>query len=99
MISLITRLISISCHVLTIENAKCLLQGLNLFLASCNPVLIALTGINARWLELLIICECCVQLLLRSIEVCLGLLESLLMVLLLARLVLDVLGLLSFVHG
>merc|ERR1719375_1077199 len=87
------------CHILTVENTEGLLQGFNLFLAACNTVLIAFTCIHTRWLELLIVCKGGIKFLLRAIEICLGLLEGLLMVLLLARLVLDVLGLLSFVHG
>merc|ERR1719375_969066 len=87
------------CHILTVENTEGLLQGFNLFLAACNTVLIAFTCIHTRWLELLIVCKGGIKFLLRAIEICLGLLEGLLMVLLLARLVLDVLGLLSLVHG
>merc|ERR1719335_1452709 len=84
----------ISRDILTIENAKGLLQGLDLFLAACNTVLVALTCINARWLKLLVVCKRSIQFLLSSVKVCLGLLEGLLMVLLLSGLVLDVLGLL-----
>merc|ERR1719158_252794 len=85
------------CNVLTVEDAKGLLQRFNLFLATGDTVLVALTSIHAGWLELLVIGKCCVQFLLCTIKVSLGLLKSLLMILLLARLVLDVLGLLSFV--
>merc|ERR1719451_194080 len=60
-------------------------------------VLVALTCINAGWLQLFIVRKSCIQLLLGSIQISLGLLQSLLVVLLLARLVLDVLGLLSLV--
>merc|ERR1719311_1102057 len=88
-----------SCDILAIENAEGLLQGLDLLLATCNTVFIALTSIHAGWLELFIVRKCGIQFLLGSIEVCLGFLESLFMVLLLTRLVLDVLGLLSLVHG
>merc|ERR1719465_130424 len=84
--------------ILAIENAEGLLQGLDLFFAACNTVLIAFACINAGWLELLVIRKRCVQFLLCSIEVSLGLLKGLLVVLLLTRLVLDVLGLLSLVN-
>merc|ERR1719311_272995 len=86
-----------SCDILAIENAEGLLQGLDLFLATCDTVLIALTCIDAGWLQLLIVCKRCIQFLLGSIQICLGLLESLLVVLLLTRFVLNVLGLLGLV--
>merc|ERR1719454_2544637 len=87
-----------SCDILTVENTKGLLQGLDFFLAACNTILVALTCIHTGWLELLIIRQGSVQLLLCAVEICLGFLERLLMVLLLSGLVLDVLGLLSLVH-
>merc|ERR1719160_909109 len=85
-------------NILTVENAEGLLKGLDLLLTTCNTVLIALTCIDAGWLQLFIVRKRCIQFLLGSIQICLGLLESLLMVLLLARLVLNVLGLLGLVH-
>merc|ERR1719191_2092004 len=88
-------LVLISRDVLTIENAKGLLQGLDLFLAACNAVLVAFTCINTGWLELLVVGKGSIQFLLCAIEICLGLLEGLLMILLLTRPVFDVLGLLQ----
>merc|ERR1719263_859278 len=84
-------------NILPVENAEGLLQGLDLLLATCNTVLVALTCINAGWLQLFVVRKRCIQLLLGSIQISLGLLKSLLVVLLLARLVFDVLGLLSLV--
>merc|ERR1719473_904543 len=88
-----------SCDVLTIQNAKGLLQRFDFFLATGHTVLIALSCIHAGWLELLVVRECSIQFLLCSIKIGLGLLKSLLMVLLLARLVLDVFGLLRLVDA
>merc|ERR1719473_91754 len=88
-----------SCDVLTIQNAKGLLQRFDFFLATGHTVLIALSCIHAGWLELLIVRECSIQLFLCSIKIGLGLLKSLFMVLLLARLVLNVLGLLRLVDA
>merc|ERR1719160_2051608 len=84
-------------NILPVKNAEGLLQRLDLLLTTCNTVLIALTCINAGWLQLFVVCKRCVQLLLGSIQISLSLLKSLLVVLLLAGLVLDVLGLLSLV--
>merc|ERR1719408_995691 len=84
-------------NVFAIEDAKCFLQRFDLFLATCNTVLVAFSSIYARRLQLFIVSQRSVQFFLSSIQICLGLLESLLMILLLARLVLDVLGLLSLV--
>merc|ERR1719424_1038846 len=88
-----------SCDVLTVEDAEGLLQGLDLLLSASDAVLVADPSVNARWLQLLVVCERGIKLLLRAIEVGPALLECLLLVLLLATLVLDVLGLLGLVDG
>merc|ERR550537_429950 len=84
--------------VLAIEDAEGLLQGFDLFLPAGDTILVAHTCINTRWLELLVVGQGSIELLLRAIKVRLLLLEGLLLVLLLARLVLDVLRLLRLVN-
>merc|ERR1719453_2670383 len=86
-------MLAVSCNVLTVQDAESLLQGLNLFLPASHAILVAHTRVDARWLELLVVRKSSVELLLRAIEVSLLLLQSLLLVLLLARLVLNVLSL------
>merc|ERR1719324_326663 len=88
-----------SCDILAVQNAKSLLQGLDFFLATSHTVLIALSCIHTRWLEFLVVRQCCIQFFLCSIKISLGFLKSLLSVLLLARLVLDVFGLLGLVDA
>merc|ERR1719313_2068569 len=83
--------------VLTVENLESLLERLNLFLASCNAVLVADTGINTRWLQLVKVCQSCIKLLLCAFQIrSLGD-QSLFLILLLGRLVFNVSALLCLV--
>merc|ERR1719231_2063726 len=78
-------------NVLTVQDAECFLQRLNLLLAAGYPVLITHTRIDTGWLELFIVCKCSIKLFLSAIKVSFLLLQGLLLVLLLGALVLDVL--------
>merc|ERR1719421_1651624 len=83
--------------VLAIEDPERLLQGLDLFLPACHAILVTYASIYAGRFQLFIVRKCGIELLLCAIEVSLLLLEGLLLILLLARLVLDVLCLLCLV--
>merc|ERR1719272_1949071 len=93
------RLHAFSRDVLTIEDAKGLLQRLDFLLAAGDAVLVADTGVNAGWLQLLVVRKRGVELFLSAIQVRLLLLKRLLLVLFLPRFVLDVLALLRLVDG
>ena len=56
---------------------------------ACNEVLIADTGVNATWLELIEVGESCVKFFLGAFKVLIVCLESLLFILLIGSVVLD----------
>ena len=87
-----------SSNVFSIEDLECFLQGLDFFFSACNAVLIADTGVNATWLELIEIGESCFEFFLNAFEVLLVCLESLLLVPLLGSLVFNRSGLVCLVH-
>merc|ERR1719191_633126 len=78
-------------NVLAIEDAQGFLEGLDLLLPARHAFFVALTGVDTRWLQLLVIGEGGIELLLCALKVRLLLSEGLLLVLLLRRLVLNVL--------
>merc|ERR1719428_1787818 len=84
--------------VLPVEDAKRLLEGLDLLLAARHAVLVAHTSVHARRLELVVVRESCVELLLRTLQVRLLRGQSSLLVGLLRRLVLHVLRVRRAVH-
>merc|ERR1719420_1722088 len=84
--------------VLAVQDPERFLERFDLFLPTCYTILIAHACINARRFKLLVISKGSIQLLLCPIKISLFLLESLLLVLLLPRLVLDVFCLLGLVH-
>merc|ERR1719152_431426 len=85
--------------VLAVQDPERFLERFDLFLPPCYTVLVAHACINATWFELLVVSKGCIQFLLCPIKISLLLLESLLLVLLLPRLVLDIFRLLGLVHG
>merc|ERR1719163_739336 len=92
---------SISRHVLTVEDSEGLLQGLDLLLALSDLLLVAATSVHARWLQLLVVGNCGIQLLLGALKVGLLLSECLGLILLLAVLCSSVVSLpaLSFLES
>merc|ERR1719188_1344618 len=87
-----------SSEVLPIENAERFLQRFNLLFPSRNTIVIADSRVNTGRLQLVEICKCGIQFLLRSLEVGPLRRQSLVFVLLLCLLVFDVLGLGSNIY-
>merc|ERR1719313_3281019 len=86
------------CDILAVEDAKRLLERLDLLLAACDAVLVADTRVHAGRLQLVVVRESCVELLLRALQVRLLRGQSSLLVGLLRRLVLHVLRVRRTVH-
>merc|ERR1719506_3651968 len=84
--------------VLSVQDAQCLLQGLNLLLAARNAVLVADTRIHARRLQLVVVRESGIEFLLRAFQISLLRRQSCLLVRLLRGLVLHILRVRRAVH-
>merc|ERR1719313_396378 len=87
------------CDILAVEDAKRLLERLDLLLAACDTVLVAHARIHAGRLQLLVVRESRVELLLRALKVRLLRGQRALLVRLLRRLVLHVLHVRRAVHS
>merc|ERR1719313_998429 len=87
------------CDILAVEDAKRLLQRLDLLLAACDAVLVADTRVHARRLQLVVVRESRVELLLRTLKISLLRSQRCLLVDLLRGLVLHVLRVRRTVDG
>merc|ERR1719313_3168118 len=87
------------CDILAVEDAKRLLERLDLLLAACDAVLVADTRVHARRLQLVVVRESRVELLLRALKIRLLRSQRCLMVRLLRGLVLHVLRVRRTVDG
>merc|ERR1719313_2955791 len=87
------------CDILAVEDAKRLLERLDLLLAACDAVLIADTRVHAGRLQLVVVRESCVELLLRALKIRLFRSQRCLLVDLLRGLVLHVLRVCRTVDG
>merc|ERR1719364_347605 len=87
------------CDILAVEDAKRLLERLDLLLAASDAVLVADAGVHAGRLQLVVVRESRVELLLRALQVSLLGRQSSLLVRFLGGLVLHVLGVRRAVDG
>merc|ERR1719364_327028 len=87
------------CDILAVEDAKRLLERLDLLLAACDAVLVADTRVHAGRLQLVVVRESCVELLLRALKISLLRSQRCLLVRLLRGLVLHVLRVRRAVNG
>merc|ERR1719364_679549 len=87
------------CDILAVEDAKRLLERLDLLLAACDAVLVADTRVHAGRLQLVVVRESCVELLLRTLKIRLLRSQRCLLVRLLRGLVLHVLRVRRTVDG
>merc|ERR1719364_303720 len=87
------------CDILAVEDAKRLLERLDLLLAACDAVLVADTPVHAGRLQLVVVRESRVELLLRALKIRLLRSQRCLLVDLLRGLVLHVLGVRRAVDG
>merc|ERR1719231_1704189 len=58
-----------SCEVFTVQDLQSFLERFDFRLAPSYTVLVAHIRVNARWLELLIVCECSIELLLCALQI------------------------------